>query len=69
MPIATDMLLVKMLEIAIRLLMKAHQNRHHFAQAQGPSPFSVAHSVPDKRGLPLGLKDLAEVINVTEQLF
>ena len=43
-----------------------HEVCKDFAQTQGPSPLSVAQSVPNERGLPLGLKGLAEVINVTE---
>ena len=31
-PVTTDVLLVKMLEVTIRLLMEAHQNRHDFTQ-------------------------------------
>ena len=31
-PVATDLLLVKVLEVAVGLTMKAHQNRHDFAQ-------------------------------------
>ncbi len=68
-PVATDVLLIKMLKITIRLLVEAHQNRHDFTQAHRPSTLAMAQSIADERSLPLGLKGLAKVIDVTKQLF
>ena len=66
-PVATDMLLVKMLEISIRLLMETHQNRHDFTETHRASSTTTLQPVPKQRRLPLGFKDLAEIINVTEK--
>ena len=63
------MFLIEVLKVAIGLLMEAHQNRHYFTEAQGTATSPVLHAMAEQRGVPLGFKGLAEIINVAEKRF
>lgn len=63
------MLEVVGLEVSIPLLVKRHENRQDFAEAQGPRTLAVTDPLAYEMVLPLRFKDLAEVINVAKKFF
>ena len=68
-PIATDLLLVEMLEISVGCAVEAHQDCHDFAQTHRLPAIALLDSITEERASPLRFKAAAEVINMAKQLF
>lgn len=67
-PIDTDVFLIKMLKIAVRVLVEADENRHDFTQTQGAATLTMLQAVAKKRDPPLGFKALAKIIDLAKEL-
>jgi len=59
-------LAVVRLEIPILLSVEADQNCHDLAQTQAALPLSLLSPVAEQQLAPLGLKPLAEIINMAK---
>ncbi len=68
-PLQADLLLVIGFEVTVVGLMEPDQNRHDFTEAQAAGPFALLQAIAQQLTFPLRFKGLAEVIDVTEQVF
>ncbi|GAB4378836.1 MAG: hypothetical protein Kow00121_31530 [Elainellaceae cyanobacterium] len=56
-------------KIPLGQLVEGNQDGHDFTQAQSTRPLAALQAVVQQTFFPLGLKALAEIIDVTEQVF
>lgn len=68
-PVLTDMLLIEVFEIAVRLLVEPDENGHDFTQAQGAPTPAMFYAIAKLRRLPEGFKVLAKIIDLAKQVF